>query len=163
MRLIWQIITIVGIASALGIGHNAVSENGISLVTPDVARPEAAIQWSLHIDGIRTTLDEAKDAFDQGAVFVDVRTAAEYEVGHIPGARNLRVLGFKRNYPSVLFELPKDTRIVAYCSGGSCQSSTKLSRLLVEEGYTNVGCFFLGWEAWVAAGYPVSTVSEEGE
>ncbi len=161
-RLGAEAMAIVLCATVVGVAHNAVSENGIPLRTPAVSRPETAIQWSLHLEGIHTTLDQAKEDFDRGALFVDVRSPSAYLAGHIPDARHLEVYGFVERWSDVLGDVPWDKRIVAYCSGGSCQSSTKMARLLVEQGFTNVGCFYTGWQAWVLAGHPVLADKAEG-
>jgi rhodanese-related sulfurtransferase len=55
----------------------------------------------------------------------------------------------------VLKDIPKDARIITYCSGERCQSSITLARMLVERlGYSRTQVFFDGWSAWNAAGYP---------
>ena len=91
------------------------------------------------------TADEAADLMsrDPNHIIVDVRTPAEYQSGHIPGAiciPNETIL--HEEIP----ELPdKDQLILVYCRSGnrSKQASAKLAAL----GYTNVAEFG-GISAW---------------
>jgi rhodanese-related sulfurtransferase len=63
-------------------------------------------------------------------VLVDVRTAALYAAGHVPGAINIptRMIGEPR-----LEEFPADTLFVVYCAGPHCnganKAAVKLARL----------------------------------
>jgi hypothetical protein len=65
-------------------------------------------------DGVRRiTIAELKDGLDKGEVlFVDVRGAVEYKMGHIKGARSLP-LGL---IPQQFGDLPRDKLIVTYCA-----------------------------------------------
>jgi rhodanese-related sulfurtransferase len=51
-----------------------------------------------------------------GAMVIDVRPAAEYAAGHIPGAINIPV----DELPQHLEALPHEQEIVAYCRGPYC-------------------------------------------
>jgi len=64
-------------------------------------------------------------------VVLDVRPAAEYEAGHIPGARSVPV-GELRQY---LRALPSDADVVAYCRGPYCVYADDAVRLLRRRGY----------------------------
>ena len=63
-------------------------------------------------------------------VLVDVRSAALYAAGHVPGAINIptRMIGEPR-----LEEFPADTLFVVYCAGPHCnganKAAVKLARL----------------------------------
>ena len=60
----------------------------------------------------RVPLEEAKAAyFDHSAVFVDVRSAGEYQYGHIPGSINI----FFPTIEQHLSELDKQKWIITYC------------------------------------------------
>jgi rhodanese-related sulfurtransferase len=148
------IILLVGLGA--GLVYNAFSTAGIPLRTPIQPSFEELIKWSLHVEGLRVTLADAKQAFDRKeAVFVDARSVSEYVAGHIPGAVNLPVSEFESRGLEVLKDVPKDARIITYCAGESCQSSILLARMLVERlGYTRTQVFFDGWHAWSVAAYP---------
>jgi rhodanese-related sulfurtransferase len=66
-------------------------------------------------------------------VLLDVRTKAEWEVSHIPGARRV-----EPNAPvgEVIAAMPKETPIVTYCAVG--YRSGELATRLREAGFTNV-------------------------
>ena len=112
----------------------------------------------------RLNLTEAKQAFDHGdAVFVDVRSAFAYEAGHIPGALHLPSHVSTAHLREVLASYPADSRVVTYCSGGGCQSSSTLAKRLVEESVRDeVYVLTGGWPAWQAAGFPVAEGEEAG-
>ena len=102
-------------------------------------------------------LTEAKRAFDRGGtVCVDARSAQAYRAGHIPGALNIPLPADKASVQRVLGDLPKTTRIIAYCGGVSCQSSLALVKALDGFGYTRTKAFYGGWQAWFWAKYPVT-------
>jgi hypothetical protein len=64
-------------------------------------------------DAPRITLAEAKTAFDgEAALFVDTRPASAYDAEHIKGALNIP----KDKLAEKIKDLPKDKKIIAYCS-----------------------------------------------
>lgn len=73
--------------------------------TPAPAANEAAVP--------RIPVAEARALYDSGeAVFVDVRDMASYGVSHITGARPIPLF----QVASRADELPRDKRIITYCS-----------------------------------------------
>jgi len=77
-------------------------------------------------------------------VLVDVRTAGEYDAGHIENARNIDVL--KDDFRSVATDtLPKDRTIAVYCRSG--KRSLKAAAILAKEGYKVVNLRG-GWLEW---------------
>ncbi|RKS04833.1 ArsR family transcriptional regulator [Nocardiopsis sp. Huas11] len=63
-------------------------------------------------------------------LLVDLRSAAEYEEGHLPGAVSIPSRELAQRWD----ELPWDTTIVAYCQGPYCVVSPRAVRLLREAG-----------------------------
>jgi rhodanese-related sulfurtransferase len=110
----------------------------------------------------RTTLqavsqDELKRRLDDpGLIVLDVRPAAEYEAGHIPGARSIPVSELR----SRLQELPRSRRIVAYCRGPHCVFADEAVELLRSKGYKAVR-LTSGFPEWKVQGYPVAQVDEQ--
>ena len=67
-----------------------------------------------------------------GAVFVDVRSAAEFASGYAPGSINIPL----NELPSRLAELPKDRNVVVFCASGSRSGMAKM--MLKVKGFHNV-------------------------
>lgn len=59
-------------------------------------------------------LDEIDGLRKEGAVFIDVRTALEYNIGHIDGALNIPLSELRDR----MKEVPKDKKTVLYCNQG---------------------------------------------
>ena len=49
-------------------------------------------------------------------------------------------------------KLSKDDRIIVYCTGYNCGSSTRVSRKLMDMGYKNIFVFKAGKFGWKKAG-----------
>jgi rhodanese-related sulfurtransferase len=64
-------------------------------------------------------------------VVLDVRPAAEYAAGHLPGAVSIPVGELRRR----LADLPADREVVAYCRGPYCAFAHEAVELLREEGF----------------------------
>ena len=62
---------------------------------------------------------------------LDVRPAAEYAAGHLPGAVSIPVGELRRR----LAELPADREVVAYCRGPYCAFAHEAVELLRDEGF----------------------------
>lgn len=85
---------------------------------------------------------------------LDVRSAQEYAIAHIPGSVNLyekEVEQVTRAYPD------KAAALVLYCNGPFCGKSKRLSQELVERGYTHLRRYQLGLPVWRALGNTVQT------
>jgi len=68
---------------------------------------------------------------DGDVVVIDVRPAAEYVGGHLPGAVHIPV----SELAGRLAELPADREIIAYCRGRYCVLAHDAVRLLSKRGY----------------------------
>jgi rhodanese-related sulfurtransferase/DNA-binding MarR family transcriptional regulator len=86
-------------------------------------------------------------------VVLDVRPVAEYDAGHIPGARSIPVGELEAR----LQELPTDRQIVAYCRGPYCVFADEAVALLHAKGYRALR-FAEGLPDWRAAGLPVEII-----
>ena len=65
----------------------------------------------------------------QDALLLDVRTAREFDAGHIPGAKNIPIDELR----SRLDELPRDRPVCAYCQVG--QRGYLATRILLQNGF----------------------------
>jgi rhodanese-related sulfurtransferase/DNA-binding MarR family transcriptional regulator len=84
-------------------------------------------------------------------VVLDVRPAAEYAAGHLPGAVSIPVEELRRR----LAELPADREIVAYCRGPYCAFAHEAVGLLRDEGFA-ARRLEDGLPDWQAAGLVVT-------
>ena len=106
---------------------------------------------SIAAEAPRPTAADVRDAYDTGAVFVDVRTDAEWSEGHLKGAVHLPVDQVDARAASLLPD--KDAALVLYCrTGRRAQSAAEQLRQL---GYTHVSAMTGGYVDLEAAGYPV--------
>ena len=104
-------------------------------------------------DGIEV-VDRAELAarLERGEVVVlDVRPAAEYESGHIMGARSTPITELLRH----LCALPPGAAVVAYCRGPYCVYADEAVRELNRHGF-RTWRLIDGFPEWKRAGLPVA-------
>ena len=93
---------------------------------------------------------------DGSALVLDTRSRAEFDAGHIPGARNLDAApSAQLAEVNTLVGGDKGMALVLYCNGPYCQASRRLGEQLAEAGFTNVKRYQLGIPIWRALGGPV--------
>ena len=98
---------------------------------------------------------KAKELFDDGVIFVDVRSDKDWNAGRIPDAEHLNLKStFNEESFGALFS-SKDEPAVIYCNGPKCLRSSKAAQKAVDWGYTNIYYFRTGFPSWKDAGYPV--------
>ena len=104
-------------------------------------------------DGIEVIgRQELAARLERGEVVVlDVRPAAEYESGHIPGARSTPVTELRRH----LRALPPGVDVVAYCRGPYCVYADEAVRALTRRGF-RARRLIDGFPEWKRAGLPVA-------
>ena len=97
------------------------------------------------------SVDHAKLLIDltPSLIIVDVRTSAEYSLGHLENAVNLCVC----NEEQLLLALQPEDEILVYCLSGT--RSLKAMLILNEHGYCQVYNMLGGISEWVEQGYPV--------
>jgi rhodanese-related sulfurtransferase len=119
-----------------------------AIAAPEYVSPET-------VPGV-TTIDttQAKPLFDQGAIFIDVRSDADWEAGRIPGAVHLE-LEKVFTEASLGAVARHDQEVVMYCNGIKCPRSSTAAAAAVTWGFTRVYYYRLGFPDWQAAGYPV--------
>jgi rhodanese-related sulfurtransferase len=100
-----------------------------------------------HLDGLMPLADWRRLGAD-GAVLVDVREPAEFDAGHIPGARNLPLSSLRERYR----ELPREQPLTVYCGVG--QRGYFAARFLMLNGYraANLSGGYTTYEAMRATG-----------
>jgi rhodanese-related sulfurtransferase len=99
----------------------------------------------------RVSVQEAKAAVDKGeAVIIDVRGSDAYKIAHIKGALDH---GLSRLEQGDFKDLPKDKRIIAYCSCPAENTSARAALVLQRAGFKDAAALVGGNMAWEAAGY----------
>jgi hydroxyacylglutathione hydrolase len=101
------------------------------------------------------TVESAALATRPDLFVIDVRGDAEWDAGHIPGAKHL----FLGTLLETSARLPRDLPIVVHCQGGS--RSSIAASLLHANGFTDVINLPGGFGEWKAAGLPVETSEAE--
>ena len=132
----------------------------LSLVTPFL------LVFSLHsyagdkvspmtIEGA-TSVDvvKAKALFDEGVLFVDVRSDKDWNAGRMPDAVHIEL---KKVFTeeSLSKEIGKDEPMVIYCNGEKCLRSSDAVAKAVSWGFKKINYYRDGFPAWKKAGYPV--------
>jgi rhodanese-related sulfurtransferase len=97
---------------------------------------------------------DAKALIDGGALVVDVRGKAQFDVRHIPGAILITLEELRAKIPAAV-EAAKAKPILIYCGDGAT-SGPEGTQILNNAGYPNAVNLKPGLEGWVAAGYPVA-------
>lgn len=113
---------IIAVIMVVGLGYIVISKPGAaessqSADTGKQAPKFAAIQADI----------------EQGAKLLDVRTAAEYNAGHIDGAALFPV---ETITAGAVPEVAKDTKLYVYCRSGNRSAAAKST--LEQAGFTNV-------------------------
>ena len=82
------------------------------------------------------------------ALWVDARSAKEYDAEHLPGAILLNLEDWDNLFPSFLEQWQPDEKIMVYCSSTACQLSHEVAQRLNQSGISSVFVLKGGWEAW---------------
>ncbi len=112
----------------------------------------------ISVAGARTLLGRP------GVLFLDVRSKAHYEEGHIHGVLNLPRQGYQEMLPGLFpkLMLPKVNSIVVYCAGGDCDDSLSIAELLTEMQFPSVKVILGGWAQWTQDGHPTTSSPADG-
>ena len=164
-RLCAQIVFFIITATVLAVGRNTLAPGkiawiwewgktaaveGDSVIRPASAEPN---------DPPFLTFSQASALYDDSGnvIFVDARYAEDYETGHIPGSVLLPFELFDDYWAGVEPRLPKDKKIVTYCSGEDCELSLFLARILRDKGYPDIAIFYGGALKWQENHMPMDT------
>jgi rhodanese-related sulfurtransferase len=107
--------------------------------------------------GVEDTVDNlnaerVKQLLDAGErlVFIDMRSAKEYQHSRLPGARSIPIAEVANRFN----EIPKSGRVVLYCD---CKPYDIADRAVFLEyrGYRNIFIMPEGYSGWVTRGYPL--------
>ncbi len=95
--------------------------------------------------------DQAKEEFDKGTEFIDVREYNEFLQIRIPGSKLIPMSEMNARFQ----EFPKDKSVVVYCRSGS--RSASLLFQLYSMGYENLLNLQDGINEWHQKQYPMES------
>ena len=109
----------------------------------------------LSVEGVATIdVDTAKELWEGGATFVDVRDKLAFDAGRVPGSIHLDLhVDFNEERLSEFVD--RNEKVVLSCWGENCPYAAHACAMAVTWGYAQVNYFAGGFQAWSAAGYPV--------
>lgn len=87
--------------------------------------------------------DEFREATEKATV-LDVRTPMEYEMGHIPGSRNIDISS--PEFVTAIEQLDRDQPYALYCRSGSRSASA--IQMMDQMGFVQVGHLETGLLDW---------------
>ncbi|MGH9852951.1 MAG: rhodanese-like domain-containing protein [Blastocatellia bacterium] len=140
-----------------GAGANHANAAAPNAVTANNAAPAPSPAQTPEDKTPRIKVEEAKKLVAEGkAVIIDVRGTDSYKMSHIKGSldvpmNKLETGDFKG--------LPKDKRIIAYCSCGAGQTSARAALLLQQAGFKDASALLGGTSAWESSGGPMEKAS----
>jgi hypothetical protein len=113
-----QTIFIILISVALGAAANIIRPDSIPFVDTWSMADKLVTEEG---DTLAIPLEDAAALFaDNEVVFLDARTPAEYEKGHIQGAVNLPWHEVDNYFETVIMTLDPEAMFITYCDGEAC-------------------------------------------
>ena len=145
---------IIVVSCACALVFNALRPGGIPFIQDWDLRDLAVCTDGSRIPWLET--NEAIAMFEGGqALFIDARTPAEFDAGHIPNAINVPYDEFDSYLELLLEQAPMYNVLVTYCDGAECHSSIELAIKLCNAKLGDTRIFFGGAEEWTKAGMPL--------
>ena len=141
-----RVIAIPAAGLVLGLAWNAWSGRGLALAGNAFVREGDAIE--------EVEVQAARARIEKGALVLDARPRAFYDMSHIPGAWPLPEDDFDRGFAALEERLRSHFDIIVYCSGYGCEASHIVARKLAGQ-RIRAAVLHEGWPAWTDAGYPV--------
>ncbi len=118
------------------------------------ATPQAAERHYLSRLSVETDVSDVVHDLSRGTgnlLVLDVRSAKDYELCHVPGAIHLP---HRQISPATTASFDRSALLITYCWGPGCNSSTKAAAKLAELGF-EVKEMIGGLEYWRQEGCPV--------
>jgi len=98
------------------------------------------------------TVEEFNSFFDNEFELIDVRTAEEFQSGHIVGAINIDFLS--PNFIDEIKDIDSNLNLIIYCRTDN--RSSKSAKILVDHNYKNIHVIKGGIEEWISQGNTIS-------
>jgi|SRR5690606_7423381 len=120
-----------------------------------------ASEAPLQVRGATTVnVVQARQLYEFGVLFIDVRPAREWGWGHVHGALHLEL---ERRFHEISTpDWPRSMPIVLYCDSEFCPHSAEAARRAVGWGFQQVYYFRSGYFAWQLLDFPQGK-GQEGE
>jgi rhodanese-related sulfurtransferase len=93
---------------------------------------------------------------DRSTLFVDVRSAADYDFGHIAGAVSMPDEEFEQRFPGLKPRLERAATVVVYCKSADCGKSLWSALRLRNAGLLHTKIYPYGWNEWYNNGLPIA-------
>jgi rhodanese-related sulfurtransferase len=129
----------------------------LCLAMPSLEAGEAPLEVR---GAITVNAMQARQLYEFGVLFIDVRPAREWAWGHVHGALHLE-LGVRFAELSGA-DWPRRMPIVLYCDSEVCPQGAEAARLAVSWGFQQVYYFRTGYFAWQLLDFPQGK-GQEGE
>jgi rhodanese-related sulfurtransferase len=129
----------------------------LCLIVPSVGASEAPLE----VRGATTVnAMQARQLYEYGVLFIDVRPAREWSWGHVHGALHLALDGRFAELKGD--DWPREMPLVLYCDSEVCPHSAEAARRAVGWGFQQVYYFRSGYFAWQLLDFPLGK-GHEGE
>lgn len=124
---------------------------GVSMIPAGVAALFHPKKPPFSVDVLRDGEMRVEDAWKMRhqVLWVDARSAKDYEAEHIEGAVLLNEDRWNDLLSEVVRRWHPERRTIVYCGSGGCQASHHVAERLRESGLTNVWVLKGGWHAWL--------------
>ncbi|HET9599187.1 MAG TPA: rhodanese-like domain-containing protein [Anaeromyxobacteraceae bacterium] len=156
-RLVLQASLLCAAGAAVGLGGNALTPKPARLSQPVLSAAQASAGMCQLPGGLtpavpRISVEEAAPlCVACSALFVDARSPAEFEKGHIQGALHLSP---DQGPEPVLWRLGAYSTVIVYDREPTCALADEVAKKLLDAGARDVRVLTGAWPAWTAAGAP---------
>lgn len=150
---------LVALAVLIALVCNTLHPMGLPLLLVEVPHPGIPVWIWRSVPSVSVT--QGYELWrHQSALLLDVRDRADHLAGHIPGSLSLPYHEFSTTFPAVRDRLPLHGPILIYCYGSHCGLSMRVAKRLRVLGYDRLTVMEGGFDAWQAAGLPISPATE---
>lgn len=102
-------------------------------------------------------LEEARSLWHESStVFLDVRSAPDFDFGHIAGAISLPYEDTEKRLPELQSRLERAGSIIVYCGSRDCGKSLWTAIRLRNEGLAQTVIYPDGWNEWLTHDLPTA-------
>jgi len=147
-----QVMTILLFSLGMGLAVNTLRSTPLPLIG-DWSHRGFSSEGQGNIPTV--PLEEAVLRFlSHEALFLDARSEADYQQGHIKGALNMPVHAgkFGQRLQEFSLTVDREKELIVYCDGIDCSLGPELASILRGLGYRDVKVLINGWTQWMMAG-----------